>query len=98
MLGMNFVSFVVLLVIAAVVAAIFEYVLQYRFLGGVDSLVAKIAIGWLGAWLGSPVLGHWWIKVENVYLVPAILGAGAAIFFGVAWWKAVAKACGGRAG
>lgn len=25
--------------------------------------------------LGSPVLGHWFWKVENVYIVPAILGA-----------------------
>jgi len=48
MIGMNFTSFLVLLVIAVVVAVIAHYVIRYRYLEGIDSLFGKIAIGWLG--------------------------------------------------
>ena len=86
MLGMSFVSFLVLLAIGVVVAAVFHFVLRYRVL----EFFGKIAAGWLGGWLGSPVLGHWLFKVGDVYVIPAILGATAAIFFSVLGWKALA--------
>ncbi len=98
MLGMSLLSFLVLLAIGTVVAAVFQYVLRYRFLEGIDSLLAKIVLGWLGGWLGSPVLGHWLFKIGDVYVIPAILGAAAAILLNVLGWKALAKACGGRPG
>jgi uncharacterized membrane protein YeaQ/YmgE (transglycosylase-associated protein family) len=33
-------------------------------------------VGWLGAWLGSPVLGYWWegLNYGQGYFIPAILG------------------------
>jgi uncharacterized membrane protein YeaQ/YmgE (transglycosylase-associated protein family) len=92
MLGMNFASFVVLLVIGAALALVYQYIFRYRLLDGIDSLVGKIALGWIGAWLGSPVLGHWFWKIEGVYIIPAILGSAAAIHLSVLWWKASAKA------
>ena len=98
MLGMSLLSFLVLLAIGVVVAVVFHFVLRYRFLEGLDSFFGKIALAWLGGWLGSPVLGHWLFKVGDVYVIPAILGAAAAIFLGVLRWKALAKACGGRPG
>jgi len=96
MLGMSLISFLVLLAIGAVVAVVFHFVLRYRFLEGIDSLFGKIALGWLGAWLGSPVLGHWLFSFEGVYIVPAVVGAVVAVFLTVLFWKARAKACGGR--
>jgi uncharacterized membrane protein YeaQ/YmgE (transglycosylase-associated protein family) len=66
MLGMNFTSFLTLLVVSVVVAAVYHWILRYRFL-------AKVAVGWVGGWLGPPVLGHWLWKIQSVYLVPAIL-------------------------
>lgn len=96
MLGMSFTSFLVLLAIGTVVALAYHYVFRYRFLDGVDSLLGKIALGWLGGWLGSPVFGHWLWKVEDVYLVPAIFGSATAVHLSVLWWKAVAKALEGR--
>ena len=75
MLGMTFLSFLVLTVIGAVVAVVYHNVIRYRFLEGNDALFGKLIVGWLGAWLGSPVFGHWFWKIENVYVVPAILGA-----------------------
>lgn len=91
MLGMSFLSFLILTLIGAVVAVAYHYVIRYRFLDGNDALVGKLIVGWLGAWLGSPILGHWLWKVENVYIVPAILGAIVAIHLIVLTGKALAK-------
>ena len=92
MLGMSFPSFLVLLVSGTVAGLTYHYVLRYRFLGGLDSLFGKIAMGWLGGWLGSPAFGHWSWKIEDVYLTPAIFGAATAVHLSVLRWKAVAKA------
>jgi hypothetical protein len=54
MLGMNFASFLVLLVIGCAMALLYQYGFRCRFVEGLDSLVGKIALGWIGAWLGSP--------------------------------------------
>lgn len=91
MIGMSFLTFLILLGIGVIVAAVFHYVLRYRFLDSVDAVFAKVALGWLGAWLGSPVLGHWSFKLENVYLVPAILGSAMAVLLNLIAWKALAK-------
>jgi uncharacterized membrane protein YeaQ/YmgE (transglycosylase-associated protein family) len=91
MLGMSLLSFLILTFIGALVAATYHYVIRYRFLESNDALVGKLIIGWLGAWLGSPVLGHWLWKVENVYIVPAILGAIAAIHLTILTGKVLAK-------
>ena len=94
MLGMNVTSFLTLLIVSVVAAAVYHWILRYRFLEGIDSLLAKVAVGWVGGWLGSPVLGHWLWKIQSVYLVPAILGAIAAIHLNVLCWKASAKLVG----
>jgi uncharacterized membrane protein YeaQ/YmgE (transglycosylase-associated protein family) len=91
MLGMSLLSFLVLTLISAVVAVVYHNVLRYRFLEGNDALFGKLIVGWFGAWLGSPILGYWLWKVEDVYVVPAILGAMVAIHLNVLAWKALAK-------
>ena len=91
MLGMGLLSFLILTLIGAVVAATYHYVIRYRFLGGNDAVIGKLLTGWLRARLGSPVLGHWLWKVENVYIVPALLGAIATIHLTVLTAKALAK-------
>ena len=91
MLGMSFLSFLILTFIGAVVAATYHYVIRYRFLDGNDAVIGKLIIGWRGAWLGSPVLGHWLWKVENVYIVPALLGAIASIHLAILTAKALGK-------
>jgi len=96
MLGMSFFSFLILTFIGAVVAATYHYVFRYRFLEGYDAVIGKLIIGWLGAWLGSPVLGHWLWKVENVYIVPALLGAITTIQLTVLTAKALTKLAGIR--
>jgi len=91
MLGMSFLPFLVLTLLAAVVAVTYHYGFRYRFLEGNDALYGKLIIGWVGAWLGSPILGHWLWKVENVYIVPAILGAIATVHLTVLTGKALAQ-------
>jgi uncharacterized membrane protein YeaQ/YmgE (transglycosylase-associated protein family) len=91
MLGMSLLSFLTLTLIGAIAAVAYHYVIRYRFLEGNDAFFGKLILGWLGTWLGSPVLGHWLWKVENVYVLPAILGAIAAIHLTVLTGKAVAK-------
>ena len=96
MIGMNFLSFLLLLGIGVVVAIVLHYGLRYRFLDGWDAIFAKVAVGWLGGWLGSPVLGYWSYKVQNIYLVPAILGSIAAVMLSVTTLKALEKAFAGH--
>jgi len=91
MLGTSFLSFLILTLIGAAVALTYHNVLRYRLLEGNDALFGKLIIGWFGAWLGSPVLGHWLWKIENVYLVPAILGAIAAVHLTTLAGKAIAR-------
>ena len=93
MIGMNFWAFLVLLVAAAIAAAVIHYSFRYRILEGFDGFLGKVIAGWVGGWLGSPVIGHWFerVKIANIYLVPALLGAFVGAFVVVAVAKARAK-------
>jgi len=98
MIGMSFLSFIVLLGVSVIVAAVLHYGERDRFLDGADAVFAKVALGWLGAWLGSPVFGHWLYKIGDVYLVPAILGSLAAIRLNAIALTALERALAGRPG
>jgi uncharacterized membrane protein YeaQ/YmgE (transglycosylase-associated protein family) len=93
MIGMSFLAFLVLLVAALIAAIVLHYLIRYRFLEGFDGFLGKLGAGWVGAWLGSPVLGHWFERVQlaHIYLIPALLGAFAGAFAVAATWKARAK-------
>lgn len=77
MIGMGFTSFLVLLVISVVVSLVLHFGLDYYIRTGWDSIASKVIVGWLGAWLGSPVFGHWFetLHYEDIYYVPAALGS-----------------------
>ncbi|HEY6291331.1 MAG TPA: GlsB/YeaQ/YmgE family stress response membrane protein [Terriglobia bacterium] len=94
MIGMNFESFLTLLIISLIAALIMHYAIGYRVLDGFDGFLWKWVAGWLGAWLGTPVLGHWFqgIVISDVYIVPALLGGFIAAFLAAAVCKAEAKA------
>jgi uncharacterized membrane protein YeaQ/YmgE (transglycosylase-associated protein family) len=82
-----------LLVAALIAAVVLHYLACYRFIEGFDGFLGKLGAGWLGAWLGSPVLGHWFepAKLAGIYLIPALLGAFVGAFGLTATWKARAK-------
>jgi hypothetical protein len=88
MIGMNFISFLILLVIAVVVSAILHYGAKYYVTPGLWSFCSKVVVAWIGAWLGSPVFGYWPHEISalgygNVWFIPAILGSLAALVLAV---------------
>lgn len=51
-------------------------------------MARRLVVGWVGAWLGSPVFSYWPHKIpvlhyEGVWFVPAILGSLALIIVAV---------------
>jgi uncharacterized membrane protein YeaQ/YmgE (transglycosylase-associated protein family) len=78
MIGMSFCAFLVLLVISVVVSVILFFLLKIKIGKGVAGFIAEICIGWFGAWLGW-ILGHWWITLYDVQIIPAILSSAALI-------------------
>ena len=100
MIGMDFGSFLILLVIAIIVAAVLHCALGLYVVSGARSFLAKVVVGWIGAWLGSPVVGHWWapLKYCEIYIVPAILGAAALLLVAVDLVKSLGEACNRPAG
>jgi hypothetical protein len=91
MMGMNFESFSTLLIIGIVVTVLWHWIVRYRFMTGGGALLGELAVAWLGGWLGSPVLGHWFWRIRDVYIVPAILGAIVAVHLGVLSCKVLAQ-------
>ncbi len=85
MIGMDFISFLILLVISAVVSGVIHYGLNFYVTQGLGSFCSKIVVGWVGAWLGTPVLGHWFagVQYQNVYIIPAVIGAAALLVVAV---------------
>jgi len=91
MIGMSFISFMELLGISVVVALVLHYLLKYRNIAGFEGFLGKVIIGWLGAWLGSPVFGHWPANLSfaDVYPIPALLGSLSSVFSVVLFFKTV---------
>jgi uncharacterized membrane protein YeaQ/YmgE (transglycosylase-associated protein family) len=93
MIGMGFGAFLTLFVISLIAAGVVHYGFRYRFLNGIDGFLAKWIVGWLGAWVGSPVLGHWFtgVAIGGQYIIPAFLGAFSTVFMIACVSKAVAR-------
>ena len=89
---MDFISFLILLVISIVVSGILHFIFKYYVIPGWWSYFCKVGIGWIGAWLGSPVFGYWWqgLNYKQVYVVPAILGSLFILVFAVDFVKSCA--------
>jgi len=81
MIGMDFVSFLILLVISIIISAILHFGCKFYLRPGWESFISKVVLGWIGAWLGSPVFGHWFagVKYGKVFIIPAILGSLALL-------------------
>jgi len=91
MIGMDFVSFIILLGISIVVSVVVHFVFKYYVMPGVWSFISKVIFGWIGAWLGSPVFGHWFCGVNygEVYIIPAILGSLALLIMMIDLTKSI---------
>ena len=88
-----FISFVILLVISVIVAAILHYgfKLTSRTVQDHWAFMTKIIVGYYGAWWGTTLYGQWWenLNYGEVYYIPAVLGAFSAVVFGVGLFKAL---------
>lgn len=91
MIGMDFESFLALLILGCIAAVVLHVSVRYPTSQGIDSFFAEWMAGWIGAWLGSPVLGHWWFSVQNVYVIPALVGAFVG-GFSMMYWRRTAVA------
>ena len=91
MLGMSVTSFVVLLIISAVSAFIVHNVLKLGMPGTGEGYLSKLIVGWIGGWIGSPVVGYWGPSVPgaNVYWIPAFIGSLGTIYMCVISLKMV---------
>ena len=85
MIGMDFVAFIILVVISVGVSAILHYGFKFYTAPGLSSFFSKVVAGWIGAWLGSPVLGHWFegVNYGEVYFLPAIIGCAAILVLAI---------------
>jgi uncharacterized membrane protein YeaQ/YmgE (transglycosylase-associated protein family) len=92
MIAMSFGSFVTLLILGFIAAIVMHSSVRNPASQGVDGFFAKWIAGWIGGWLGSPVLGHWWFHIQNVYVIPALVGAFVGAFSLMYWRKATAVA------
>jgi uncharacterized membrane protein YeaQ/YmgE (transglycosylase-associated protein family) len=90
MIGMAFGPFVALLVLGVIAAIVIHLAIGYRVLAGFDGFMVKWIAGWIGGWLGSPVYGHWGYNIQNVYIIPALLGAFSLAFLATVSVKASA--------
>ncbi len=96
MIGMDFISFLILLIISVIVSLAAHYGLRFYVVPGLGSFFGKVVIGWVGAWLGSPVFGYWFggLAYQEVYFIPAILGSVGAVILAVDVMKSFAAASG----
>jgi uncharacterized membrane protein YeaQ/YmgE (transglycosylase-associated protein family) len=84
LIGMPFPSFLVLLILSAISAAVVHWGFRYRLFMGADGFIGQWIVAWLGAWLGPAVLGHWFdsAMMANIYVIPALIGAFAGALGG----------------
>ena len=86
---MDFMSFLILLIISLMVSWVLHYGMNFYITPGMTSYFSKVIIGWVGAYWGIQMLGHWWegFNYGQVYFVPAILGCIAMLVFAVDFVK-----------
>lgn len=88
---MGFLAFVYLLVIGVIVAFILANLPKLKIMlpGGI---VTSIIVGYIGARLGTILFGNWpFLSLQGVNILPAILGAIAAILLGRAYVECCKK-------
>jgi uncharacterized membrane protein YeaQ/YmgE (transglycosylase-associated protein family) len=76
---MPFAYFLTLLIVSVVVSAVLHFGFKVYVRPGLDSFISKVIIGYIGAWQGPAVFGAWLVQVNDVYIIPAILGSLALL-------------------
>jgi uncharacterized membrane protein YeaQ/YmgE (transglycosylase-associated protein family) len=94
LIGMRFLSFLALLIFSLFATIIVHWAIRYRFLSGAEGFFGKWILGWICAWLGPAVFGHWFgpVMLWNVYVIPGLIGAFIGAFGGTALCRAATRA------
>lgn len=94
LIGMRFLSFLILLFISAFATIIVHSGFRYRFFAGTEGFFGKWIVAWICAWLGPYVIGFWFgqVMLWNVYIIPALIGAFVGAFGITALCRAAATA------
>jgi uncharacterized membrane protein YeaQ/YmgE (transglycosylase-associated protein family) len=74
---MSILSFLLMLVVAAVCAWIADALVPGTIPGG---FLVSAVVGVLGAWVGASLFGSWGPALAGVPILPAILGSALLIF------------------
>ncbi len=100
LIGMPFLSFLILLITSALAAAIVHRGFRYRLFNGWEGYLGQWMVAWVGAWLGPAVLGHWFASVRlwNIYIIPAFIGGLAGAFAGTLNARVIGGAAGQKGG
>ncbi len=87
MIGMSFLSFLMLLIISIVFSLLIHYWAKIQPVKGFKGLLNKICLGWIGAWIGPAVFGNWFEEVMfwDVYIIPAIIGSVVVVYLCATW-------------
>ncbi len=90
LIGMHFLSFLILPILSAFAAAVVHHGIRYRFSGKIDGFFGQWVVAWIGAWLGPAVLGHWFgpVMLWHIYIIPALIGAFVGAFSATACCRA----------
>lgn len=90
LIGMRFLSFLILLILSLFATIVVHWGLRYRFFNGADGFFGKWVVAWICAWLGPAVFGHWFgpVMLWNIYIVPALIGAFVGAFLATACCRA----------
>jgi uncharacterized membrane protein YeaQ/YmgE (transglycosylase-associated protein family) len=93
LIGMTFLSFLILLFISAFATIIVHSGIRYRFLNGADGFFGKWILAWIFAWLGPAVLGHWFgpVMLWNIYIISALVAAFCGAFVPTVVLRAATK-------
>jgi uncharacterized membrane protein YeaQ/YmgE (transglycosylase-associated protein family) len=89
MIDITFWEFLTLAIMSLIATLIVHNWIHYHSARGAEGFWWQWIAGWVFAWLGSPVFGHWVapLRVQNVYLIPALLGGFVGAFCAAVLWR-----------
>jgi len=71
------ISFILSLIVGGIIGFIAEQIMNAQVPGGV---IGNIILGFIGAWLGTLLLGSWGWVIQGFAVFPAIIGAVVVVF------------------
>ncbi|MFD7524058.1 GlsB/YeaQ/YmgE family stress response membrane protein [Paenibacillus chitinolyticus] len=71
------IGFIITIIMAVVIGIIGDAIVRSNMPGGI---LGSMLAGFVGAWLGSLLLGSWGPEIGGFSVIPAIIGAALFVF------------------